>query len=398
MQEYNTIIGKLLAGINRKQFKRSVDKYRGDFAVKKLNCWEQFVSIFLGQITQSSSLREIVDLIKFHSNQQYHLGIRKDVARSTLAKANETRDWRIYRDVFYQLIAKLKNSSYYRTAELVKIIDSTPINLDLIKHPWIETTMKVKGLKTHVVFDLTNRYPILFDITGARTNDINWAKTIKIEKGTTYVADRGYTDYNWWFDINLQGGFFVTRLKRDARIREITELQSNSDGICSQLFVLTNKHPGGKRINNYANIPLKRVIVERDGKSPLILVTNDFNRSDKEIAELYKQRWQIELFFKWIKQNLKIKKFLGKSENAIRTQICISLISFVLLRMAEELKDVCQKISSKNLLKIVGNSLFNCLKVRNYGRKKYKNPNQFNYGRKKYKNPNQLQFEWILTI
>lgn len=115
------------------------------------------------------------------------------------------------------------------------------------------------------------------------------------------------------------------------------------------------------------------------------MVTNDFNRSDKEIAELYKQRWQIELFFKWIKQNLKIKKFLGKSENAIRTQICISLISFVLLRMAEELKDVCQKISSKNLLKIVGNSLFNCLKVRNYGRKKYKNPNQ-------------LQFEWILTI
>ena len=103
----------------------------------------------------------------------------------------------------------------------IKIIDSTPINLDLIKHPWIETTMKVKGLKTHVVFDLTNRYPILFDITGARTNDINWAKTIKIEKGTTYVADRGYTDYNWWFDINLQGGFFVTRLKRDARIREI---------------------------------------------------------------------------------------------------------------------------------------------------------------------------------
>ena len=385
MQEYNTIIGKLLAGINRRQFKRSVDKYRGDFAVKKLNCCEQFVSIFLGQITQSSSLREIVDLIKFHSNQQYHLGIRKDVARSTLAKANETKDWRIYRDVFYHLIAKLKNTSYYRTTELVKIIDSTPINLDLIKHPWIETTMKVKGLKTHVVFDLTNRYPILFDITGARTNDINWAKTIKIEKGTTYVADRGYTDYNWWFDINLQGGFFVTRLKRDARIREITELQSNSECISSQLFVLTNKHPGGKRINNYANIPLKRVIVERDGKSPLILVTNDFNRSDKEIAELYKQRWQIELFFKWIKQNLKIKKFLGKSENAIRTQICIALISFVLLRMAEELKEVCQKISSKNLLKIVGNSLFNCLKVRDYGRKKYKNPNQ-------------LQFEWILTI
>lgn len=385
MQEYNTIIGKLLAGINRKKFKGIVNKYRGDFAVKKLNCWEQFVSVFLGQITQSTSLREIVDLIKFHSNQQYHLGIRKDVARSTLAKANETRDWRIYRDLFYYLISKLKNSSYYKTAELVQIIDSTPINLDLIKHPWAETTMKVKGLKTHVVYDLTNNVPILFDITGARTNDITWVKTTEIKQGVTYVADRGYTDYNWWFDINSKGAFFVTRLKRDAKIKELTELQTIAKGISSQIFILTNKRPGGGRINHYANIPLKRVIVEREGKNPLVLVTNDFSRSDSEIAELYRQRWQIELFFKWIKQNLKIKKFLGKSENAIKTQICIALISFVLLRMTEELKEVCKEITSKNLLKIVGNSLFNCLKLRDYGRKRYKNPNQ-------------LQFEWILSF
>ena len=385
MQEYNTIIGKLLAGINRKKFKGIVNKYRGDFAVKKLNCWEQFVSVFLGQITQSTSLREIVDLIKFHPNQQYHLGIRKDVARSTLAKANETRNWRIYRDLFYYLISKLKNSSYYKTAELVQIIDSTPINLDLIKHPWAETTMKVKGLKTHVVYDLTNNVPILFDITGARTNDITWVKTTEIKQGVTYVADRGYTDYNWWFDINSKGAFFVTRLKRDAKIKELTELQTIAKGISSQIFILTNKRPGGGRINHYANIPLKRVIVEREGKSPLVLVTNDFSRSDSEIAELYRQRWQIELFFKWIKQNLKIKKFLGKSENAIKTQICIALISFVLLRMTEELKEVCKEITSKNLLKIVGNSLFNCLKLRDYGRKRYKNPNQ-------------LQFEWTLSF
>ena len=385
MQEYNTIIGKLLAGINRKKFKSIVNKYRGDFAVKKLNCWEQFVSVFLGQITQSTSLREIVDLIKFHSNQQYHLGIRKDVARSTLAKANETRDWNIYRDLFYYLISKLKNSKYYKTSELVQIIDSTPINLDLIKHPWAETTMKVKGLKTHVVFDLTNKVPVLFDITGARTNDITWAKTTEVKQGVTYVADRGYTDYNWWFDINSKGAFFVTRLKKDAKIKELTELQTITNGISSQIFVLTNKRLGGSRINHYANIPLKWVIVEREGKSPLILVTNDFSRSDSKIAELYKQRWQIELFFKWVKQNLKIKKFLGKSENAIRTQICIALISFVLLRMAEELKEICKEITSKNLLKIIGNSLFNCLKLRDYGRKRYKNPNQ-------------LQFEWVLNI
>lgn len=384
MQKYNTIIGKLLSGINRKKFNRIVDKYKGDFAVKKLTCWEQFVSVFLGQITESVSLREIVDLIKFHSNHQYHLGIRKDVARSTLAKANEKRDWRIYRDLFLDLVSKLKNSKFYKTNEMVQIIDSTPINLNLTQHPWIETTLKVKGLKTHVVYDLTNKTPILFDITGARTNDITWSKSINLEKGITYVMDRGYTDYNWWFEINKKGSFFVTRLKKDAKIENLTELRSANKSISSQIFKLTNKHPRAGTVNKYANIPLKKVIVEREGKTPLILVTNDFGRSDTEIAELYKQRWQIELFFKWIKQNLKIKKFLGKSENAIRTQICIAMISFVLQRMAEELKMICSEITGKNLRKIIGNSLFNCLKLRDYGRKQYKNPNQ-------------LQFEWALV-
>ena len=385
MQEYNTIIGKLLSGINRKKFKRIVDKYKGDFAVKKLTCWEQFVSVFLGQITESVTLREIVDLIKFHSNHQYHLGIRKDVARSTLAKANETRDWRIYRELFLDLVSNFKSSKLYKTTEMVKIIDSTPINLNLTQHPWIETTLKVKGLKTHVVYDLTNKTPILFDITGARTNDITWSKSIKLEKGITYIMDRGYTDYNWWFEINEKSSFFVTRLKKDAKIENLTELRSTNNGISSQIFKLTNKHPRGRTTNRYANIPLRKVIVEREGKAPLILVTNDFSRSDTEIAELYKQRWQIELFFKWIKQNLKIKKFLGKSENAIRTQICIAMISFVLQKMAEELKMICSKITGKNLRKIIGNSLFNCLKLRDYGRKRYKNPNQ-------------LQFEWTLAI
>ena len=374
MQEYNTIIGKLLSGINRKKFKRIVDKYKGDFAVKKLTCWEQFVSVFLGQITESVTLREIVDLIKFHSNHQYHLGIRKDVARSTLAKANETRDWRIYRDLFFDLVSNFKSSKLYKTTEMVKIIDSTPINLNLTQHPWIETTLKVKGLKTHVVYDLTNKTPILFDITGARTNDITWSKSIKLEKGITYIMDRGYTDYNWWFDINEKSSFFVTRLKKDAKIENLTELRSTNNGISSQIFKLTNKHPRGRTTNRYANIPLRKVVVEREGKAPLILVTNDFSRSDTEIAELYKQRWQIELFFKWIKQNLKIKKFLGKSENAIRTQICIAMISFVLQKMAEELKMICSKITGKNLRKIIGNSLFNSLKLRDYGRKRYKKP------------------------
>jgi len=384
LQEYNTIIGKLLAGVNRRKFKHFADKYNGNYYVKHFDCWAQFVSIFLGQISNSSSLREIVDLINCHSSQQYHLGIKKNIAKSTLAEANEKRDWHIYRDVFIDLIKTLRQKEYFQTKEVIEIIDSTPIMLDLKQHPWIETTMKVKGLKTHVVYNLNQEVPVYFDITGARTNDITWARTIELKAGVTYVADKGYTDYNWWNAINEAGAFFVTRLKRNAKISELSEIQNPDKQVSSQIITLTNKYPGGNRRNNYADKPLRRVIVQREDKGPLILITNDFSRSDEKIAELYKQRWQIELFFKWIKQNLKIKNFLGKSENAIKTQICIAMISFVLIKLAKELKEVCMEISPKNLLKIIGNSMFSCLKLRDYGRKRWKDPNQ-------------MQFEWILA-
>jgi len=384
LQEYSTIIGKILAPVNRRKFKHFVDKYKGDFASKKLSCWEQFVAILLGQITNCSSLRDIVSFVNFQTNNHYHLGIKKDIARSTLSLANNNRDWHIYRDVFLDLIKTLKQKEYFQTKEVIEIIDSTPIMLDLKQHPWIETTMKVKGLKTHVVYNLNQEMPVYFDITGARTNDINIAKTIELKAGVTYVVDKGYTDYNWWNGINEAGAFFVTRIKKNAKISELSEIQNPDKPVSSQIITLTNKYPGGNRRNKYANKPLKRVFVQREGKRPLILVTNDLSRSDEEIAELYKQRWQIELFFKWIKQNLKIKKFLGNSENAIKTQICIAMISFVLLRLMDELKEICKEIPTKIMLKIVGNNLFKCLRIRKYGRRRCKDPNQ-------------LQFSWILA-
>ena len=139
MQEYNTIIGKLLSGINRKQFKRIVDKYSGDRYVKYFNCWFQFVCIFIGQVGNFTSLREIVDAINFQPKNQYHLGIKKNISRTTLAESNEKRDWKIYKDLFIHLISKLKNSNIYKTSEMIQVIDSTPINLKLTQHSWIET-------------------------------------------------------------------------------------------------------------------------------------------------------------------------------------------------------------------------------------------------------------------
>lgn len=385
MQNYSTIIGKILTPAKRRKFQRIVQKYKGDFAAKKLSCWEQFVAVLLGQITNCSSLREIESLIKYHSNQQYHLGIRKDIARSTLAKANETRDWRIYYDLFVDLISNLKSIEQKETKDVIKLIDSTPVMLNLNQHKWAERTQRISGLKVHLMYDLTEKMPVYFEITGAKKSDISAAKIIELIKGTTYVFDKGYTDYNWWKEIDDNESFFVTRLKRKANIRVLSEIQETNEPISSQLICLASKKVNHKQVvNEYYGKTLKKVIVKREGKEPLILVTNDLKRSDEEIAALYKKRWQIELFFKWIKQNLKIKKFLGRSENAIKTQICIAMISFVLLRLMEELKEICTNMPIRMLEKIVGNNLFNCLKIRKYGRKKWKNLNQ-------------LQFSWAFS-
>ncbi len=197
MQEYSTIIGKLLSGVNRKKFKRFVNKYNGDFACKKLNCWEQFVAVFLGQITTCSSLRDIVEFIKFQPNQQYHLGIKKDIARSTLAKANETRDWRIYRDLFFDLINTVNSKSFNEAKDIIKIIDSTPIILNLNQHDWAGKCRTFNGLKAHVLYDATEGLPTYFSFTNANVSDIKEARKFKIEKNCTYVVDRAYLDFNW---------------------------------------------------------------------------------------------------------------------------------------------------------------------------------------------------------
>jgi putative transposase len=384
LQEYNTIIGKLLSGIDRRKFKHLVDKYNGDFACKKLTCWEQFVAVFLGQITNCSSLRDIVEFIKFHSKEQYHLGIKKDIARTTLAKANETRDWRIYRDLFLSLINKFKTEKFQEARELVEIIDSTAIALKFEQHKWAQKNNVFRGIKTHVVFNLTEKMPTYFTFSPANVSDIKEAHKLKIKKDCTYVLDRGYLDFNWLKKINDKGAYFVTRLKKNSAITALSDLQVTNEKISSQIIEFSRKWNNRGILNTYHKKPIKKVIVQREGKSPLILITNDFKRSDEEIAELYKQRWQIELFFKWIKQNLKIKKFLGRSENAIKTQICIAMISFVLLRLANELKGMCEQIPTKILLKIIGNNLFKRLKL-------------IDNGRKRWQNPNQLQFQWSLS-
>jgi len=379
LHNQNITFNKIIAPINRKKFKVIVHKYFGDVAVKSFSCWQQFIAVLFGQLSESRSLREIETGLNCNENLHYHLGISR-ISRSTLSYANRTRDWRIFRDLFFDLIEELQQKDIIQTKDVVSLIDSTPIMLLKRGHKWAESTMKITGLKVHLVYNLSSGIPTYFEITGARTNDVNVSRTLEIQRGFTYVFDKGYTDYNWWYEINSCGAFFVTRLKKNAKTKVLQENSCQGNILQDEIILLSNQHPRGGKTNNYSQTPLRRVVVNRaDKDTPLVLITNDFKRSAEEIAELYKQRWQIELFFKWIKQNLKIKKFIGTNENAIRSQICIALIGFVLLRLANILQTICKQISMKNLIVIVKNTMF--VKERIYYKPNVYNKNQllFNF-------------------
>lgn len=311
----NNIIGKLITPVNRRTFKNIVDKYKGDFACKKLTTWEQFIAILLGQLGNCSSLREIESIIKFHSLEQYHLGIKKYISKSTLSDANRKRDWRIFKDLFLNLISSLKDNEIIETKEVIKIIDSTPIGLN---EEWCEKTLRITGLKVHTIFSLNNNIPVYFDITGARTSDRTQAKTFDIEKNCTYVFDRGYVSSKWWNEINNKEAFFVSRNLRNF---VYSTIKTNYKNNITDESKLTNGEiledsvieANGYQFKQFYKSKLRIIIVKREKEQTnLKLFTNDFIRTKEEIGKLYKDRWQIELFFKWIKQNLKIKKFISK--------------------------------------------------------------------------------------
>ncbi len=362
------IIGKLLTPVNRRRFKRFVDKYDGDYCAKKMSCWEQFVSILLGQFGNCNSLRDIETVVKYHKNSQKHLGLRQDIARSTLSDANANRDWRIYRDLFFDLVDNLKSHEKVDSNNIVKIIDSSPIFLKLSQHSWAEHTHRVRGLKLHLVYDLSLKSPTYFEITGAKATDINTVKNFEISPDVTYVFDRGYVDYSFFADIAAKGAKFIIRIKKNnARIRGIEDIVISNKTVSSQTSIFDKKNCNSSQYkgNPMYGKKVRKIIIQRPEDEPLEIITNDFKRSAVEIANLYRQRWQIELFFKWIKQNLKIKKFLGRNENSIKTQICIALISFVLLRLASVLKSICQQMSLKTIITITKNGLFT--KIENTG-------------------------------
>jgi len=336
----DTRFAEILKGLPRSAFDKHVRRLEADKHCKGFRAWDHLLALMYAQITGATSLREVE--IGFNSQKvhHYHLGTRK-VRRSTLADANHKRSAALFESVCRHLMAKAARRDRQELGDFLYLLDSTPIPLRGLGYDdWTKDnhSHRTQGLKVHVLMTSDTCTPLESIITAPNVNDIEIGRQLPIEEGQTYVFDKGYCDYNWWHQIHSSGAYFVTRFKSNAGVdiqeeRTINELE-HPHILSDQIVSFRNKRPGGKRINQYHGTPLRRVTVKReDGRPPLVLATNDQETPAHIIAERYKARWGIELFFKWLKQNLKIRKFLDRSENAVKVQIFTALITYLLLQI-----------------------------------------------------------------
>ena len=335
----STRLAHLLSAIPRQFFRQSTERHQADRYVKRCTSWQLLVTLVSGHVTQALSLRSLATFSETLSPHSYHLKAGP-VARSTLSDALNKRDYRPFQDLCELLLRGISRQQRKEVGAMVSLLDSTSITL---RGPhfdgWTAATKTriTQGLKVHVGLDLAQLAPVYVNITPANVNDLSDALEMPIQAGMTYVFDKGYCDYNWWHQLQTKGAFFVTRLKKNANIKVLhkhSTVAEQSPVMTDEVILFGKKHLGGKRLNDYRETPVRRVVVEREGHAtPLILVTNDFARTAEEIAGLYKDRWKIELFFKWIKQHLKLKRFYAFSENAVRLQIYSALISYLLLHL-----------------------------------------------------------------
>lgn len=344
----------LLEPLDRRVIRRVVDAHDGDHGVgdgdNAWTCQRHLKTLLFAQFAGLTSLREIEQGLAAHPGALYHLGLRPP-KRSTLSDASRNRPEVVFRDLCEHLMTATMGRMRRDGQALIRLLDASPIPLRDKRLPWVEADARVRGLKLHLLYDPEADSPVRFELTSAKVSDLTSARKLSLEAGATYVFDKGYTDYGWWQDIVEAGACFVTRLKRNAQRREVRERAPKGEGILADRSLkVGHKKPRGGATNRLWDTGLREIVVQREDKRPLHLVTNDQQRSAAEIAELYKQRWQIELLFKWLKQNLKIKSFLGQTENAVRIQLYVALIAFLLLRLFRDRHASSASASGKALL------------------------------------------------
>lgn len=334
MRHQNSVLHDVLKRIPWDVFERLVEEHGSDWRVRRLSTKDQLVALLYGQLSGASSLREITTGLESHQARLYHLGARP-VHRSTLADANALRPHAVFAELFAAMVQRAHRGLRRAVGESVYLIDATGIPLNSFSRDWAHFSTMACGAKLHVVYDCDADRPIYAAVTTANVNDITAAKAMPIEPGATYVFDLGYYDYAWWAKMDAAGCRIVTRFKRNTPLAVVAELRVPKGGpILSDRIGHLPERQSRNRHNPFQD-PVREVRILTDTGKELRILCNDLDASAQEIADLYKRRWAIELFFRWVKQTLKIRRFLGTSENAVRIQIAVALITFLLLRLAQ---------------------------------------------------------------
>jgi IS4 transposase len=334
MPHHNTVFRDVLKLVPWRRFKALVEEHDADARVRRLPTEVQFVALLYGQLSGASGLREIVTALSSHEAQLYHLGAAP-VRRSTFSDANANRPFAVFTDLLELMMKQAHRGLRRKMAEAVYLIDATSVRLNRYSAGWAQFSAGVCGAKVHVIYDADADRPIYAAVTAANVNDITAAHQMPIEPGATYVFDLGYYDYLWWAAIDAAGCRIVTRFKSNTPLDDIEELAvaPTSNILSDRIGFLPARQAKSRR--NPMQGAVREVRIMTDAGKVLRILSNDLDAPAEEIAELYRRRWAIELFFRWVKQTLKITRFVGISENAVRIQIAVALIAFLLLRLAQ---------------------------------------------------------------
>jgi IS4 transposase len=334
MPHHNTVFRDILKLVPWHRFEALVDQYDADARVRRLPTKVQFMALLYGQLSGASGLREIVTGLSSHEARLYHLGAAP-VRRSTFSDANANRPFAVFSDLLALMMKQAHRSLRRTMAEAVYLIDATRLPLNGHSADWAQFSTNVCGAKAHVIYDADADRPIYAAVTAANVNDITAAHRMPIEPGATYVFDLGYYDYLWWAALDTAGCRIVTRFKANTPLHVVEELAvaDGSDVLSDRIGFLPARQAGSRR--NPMQDAVREVRIMTSTGKVLRILSNDLDAPAREIADLYRRRWAIELFFRWVKQTLKITRFVGTSENAVRIQIAVALIAFLLLRMAQ---------------------------------------------------------------
>jgi hypothetical protein len=363
VRHLNTVFHDVLKLIPWAVFDRLVDEHGADDLVRKFTTRQQLMALLFGQLSGASSLRDLTTAMESHSGRLYHCGATAP-KRSTLADANRLRSSEVFSKFLTTMMARQKRGLRRKMADMVRLLDATGLRLAGPGCEWARFSAQVCGAKAHIVFDPDAGLPVYLEVSAANVNDVSIAKPMPIEAGATYVFDLGYYDYGWWAKLDAAGCRIVTRFKTYTPLRDVrshlrpdphsdaasrADMAEDSDILSDRVGFLPERQARNRR--NPMQEPVREIVVRGRSGKPLRLLTNDLDASAREIADLYKRRWDIELFFRLMKQTLRITKFLGRSENAVRIQIAVALIAYLVLNALSKLYKV--EISHLQMLRLV---------------------------------------------